>query len=167
MRRHDSAIVFGDRPVDVELPCRQGGTQKRRRTEAKIDNTGGLQRGLLAAIAGLNLLEPRGRRIGLDLGRYFPGYLAALVAALVAAFVAALGLWRCRCGQHERAFEARRTGLKAEHALEIDRQRPLARIDVEVKARTTAIRGLSGRDAERIARSGNREAAVAAHRPGE
>jgi hypothetical protein len=65
---------------------------------------------------------------------------------------------------HGHAVEARRALLEAEHSLEIDGKRPLAGIDGQVNAGAVAVGALAGGDTEGVARPGEREIPVAAHR---
>ena len=66
-QRLGGAVVLGGEPVGIELPRRERGVQQRRGAEADVARACEFQRALLGAIAGLELFEPRGGRIGLDL----------------------------------------------------------------------------------------------------
>ena len=63
---------LGEELVGVELPRRQHRMKQRRGAEADIAQPGEFQRRVVGAVVRLDLFEPRGGWIGLDLGRYPP-----------------------------------------------------------------------------------------------
>ena len=146
--------VFGKKFVGIELARRQRRAQQRRRPEAQLAIAREFQRTLFRTKNHFERVKPRGGGIGLDLGRDAPGrrrFNSAILAPK-------------RARQRHRAFEARRARLEREHAVEIDRQRPRTGIDIDVNPRAVAVRSLAGGDPERIARTRQREIAVAADR---
>ena len=132
--RLSGAIVLGDKLVGIELPRRQHGMKQRRGTKANVPEACELQRALFGTVAGLDLFEPRGGRIGLDPGRHPPGR----------DWHVARGLEPGGSGQNHCAFEARRTRLEAEHAIEIGGQCTRAGINVEMNAGAIAVDALTG-----------------------
>src|SRR5204863_346142 len=60
-----------------------------------------------------------------------------------------------------------RTLVEQQHAIEVDRERALAGIDVDMHAGAVAVLRLPGGNAERIPDAAKREIAVAADRAGE
>ena len=124
-------IVLGEEPVGIELARRQRRTQQRRRTEPDLAIARKFQRAILGPKAGLDLVEPRYRVIGLDLGCDAPRRVVA--SPLLAG-------WR---DQRQRAFEARAARIEIQHAVEIRQQRAVAGVDVEMDAGAVAVRPLA------------------------
>jgi hypothetical protein len=151
---HRLIIVLGCKSVSVHLSCRQRRAQPRACAKTRLACSSEAQRALFGAVAHIDLVEPRRGVIGLDLGHDPPrqhGWIR---------------FRRCR-GERERAVEARRALLERQHAIEIDRERALAGIDIEVHAGAVAILGLPRRHPEWIARAGIQKIAVTADRAGE
>ena len=148
-------FVLGDEPVGIELARRQRRAQQRRCAEADVAVAGKFQRALLGAIGHLDLFEPGRRVIGLDLRGDAPRRIVALT------------LLAGRSGERHRALEARRAGIEIQDAVEIDGERALARIDIEMHAGAVAVGALPRGDAKRIAHARQHEVAVAADRAGQ
>ena len=110
-------LPLGGEFVGVELLRRQRGAQQRRRAEADVAGARQSQRAVFRAVGGLDLLQPRGGRIGLDLGGDPPGHDGNI----------AVGLEAGGSRQHQRTLEARRASLERQHAVEIGRQCPRRR----------------------------------------
>ena len=109
------------------------------------------------AVARLELLELRGGRIGLDLGRYPPRRRAPHRP------------WPSARAEPPGATRPR-SAARAPRSSARHRDRPTSArtgIDVEMNAGAAAVGALAGRDAERIARARQHEIAVAAHRAGQ
>src|SRR5260221_4621477 len=128
--------------------------QPRRGAEANVTGAGELQRALVATEGELDLFKPGRRVVDLDLSREAPRRFVAFA------------LLTGRRGQRHRAVEARRAGVEIQNTVEIGRERPLARIDVEVKACAVAVGSLPRGNPKRIARALKHEVAVAAKRAG-
>ena len=152
--RLGGVVVLGDKPVGIELPRRERGAEQRRQAKVHLAHACEFQRAFLSAVAGFNLFKPRRGRIRFDPGRYSPRRYRNVAVSLEPG----------GNGQNDRAFEARRPRLESERAIEIGGQGACAGIDVEMDPGGISVRALTGRDAKRIAHTGQHEVAVAAYR---
>ena len=150
--RRRGCVTFREKAIRIQLPRTKRGARPRACAESRLRLAGKFQARLLRPEHHLHLIEPRGRRIGIQFAGEPPRHRRIL---------------RRRPAERQRTVEARHRPVELQDAVKIGRERALGRLKRQPHALAAAVRRAPGRETERSAQAVHLQRALAANAAGQ